>query len=69
MSHPQHTDVSRLGVEWELQLPATATATAKREPSCAYDLHPSSRQCWILNLSQTRDRTPILMVASQVHYH
>ena len=29
--HPQHMEVPRLGVELELQLPATATVTAMRE--------------------------------------
>ena len=31
--HPQHTEVPRLGVESELQLPAYPTATATWDPS------------------------------------
>ena len=31
-------------------------------------LHHSSRQCWILPLSEARDRTCILMDASQIHF-
>ena len=67
-SHLQHMDVPRLGVEWELQLLAYATAT--RDPSCICDLHHSSQQCWILNpLSEARDPTCNLMVLSQIHFH
>ena len=40
--HPWHMEVSGLGVESELQLPACATA--KRDPSCICDLHHSSQQ-------------------------
>ena len=47
--HLQHMEVPRLGVEWELQLPATATATAMPEPSRVCGLHHSSRQHQILN--------------------
>ena len=43
--HPQYMEVPRLGVEWELQLPATATATWNLSHVC--DLHHSSWQCWI----------------------
>ena len=54
--HLRHMEVPRLGVEWELPLPATATATP--DPSHIWDLHHSSRQHWILNpLSKARDRT------------
>ena len=50
-----------LGVESELQLPAAATATAKRDPSHFCNLHHSSQQCQILNpLSKARDQTCIL---------
>ena len=39
----------------ELQLPAYATATAMRDPSCICNLHHSSGQCQILNpLSEAR---------------
>ena len=47
-------EVSRLWVESELQLPATATAT--QDPSCICDLHCSSWQGQILNpLSEASD--------------
>ena len=63
--HPMHVEVPRLGVESELQLPATATAM--REPSCGCDLHHSSWQHQILNpLSKARDQTRVLMDPSQV---
>ena len=45
--HPWHTEVLRLGVESELQLPAYTTTTL--DPSFICDLHHSSWQCWILN--------------------
>ena len=62
--------VPRLGVELELRLPAHATATATRDPSCVSDLHRSSRQCRILNpLSEARARTRVLMETTQVPYH
>ena len=49
--HPRHMEVPRLGVQWELLLPAyiTATATAMPDPSCVCTLHHSSRQRRILN--------------------
>ena len=51
-----HMEVPRLGVEWELQLPAYATATATWDLSCIYDLYHSSLQCWIPNpMSEARD--------------
>ena len=54
--HPQHTEVPRLGVESELELPAYTTATAMQDPSCVCDLHHSSWQPWILTpLSEARD--------------
>ena len=66
--YPRHMEVPRLGVETELQLPAYATATATRDPSCVFDLRHSSRQHQILNpRSQARDQTSILMDASRVH--
>ena len=40
-------EVTRLGVESELQLLATATVT--RDLSCVCDLHHSLWQCWTLN--------------------
>ena len=57
-SHPQHMEVPRLGIESELQLPASTSATAMQNPSRIFD----PRQCWILNpLIEARDRTCILM--------
>ena len=56
------------GVEWELQLPAYATAT--RDPSRICNLHHSSQQRRILNsLSEARDRTCHLMVTSRIRFH
>ena len=65
--HPQHMEVPRLGVELELWPLAFATAT--QNPSHICDLFHSSRQHRILNPpSEARDRTHILMDASQVCY-
>ena len=65
--HPQHTEVPRLGVESELQLPAYTTATATWDLSNVCDLHHSSWQCWIFNpLSGARDGTCNFMVPSQI---
>ena len=49
--HPRPMEVPRLGVELELQLPAstTATATVMQDPGCICSLHHSSQQCHILN--------------------
>ena len=56
-------EVPRLGVEWELQMPAYTTATATQDPSRICELHHSSQQCQILNpLSEGRDGTHNLMV-------
>ena len=66
--HLQHMEVPRLGVESELKLPAYTTATATRDLSRAYDLHHSSRQCQNNPLSEARDRTRVLMDASQVRF-
>ena len=49
-SYLWHMEVPRLGVELELRLLATATATAMQDPSCVCDLHHSSRQGQILNV-------------------
>ena len=50
-------EVPRLGVEWELHLPAYATAMATPDPSHTCDLCHSLRQLQILNpLSEARDR-------------
>ena len=61
-------DVTRLGVESELQLLAYATGIAMQDPSHVFNPHHSSRLPWILNpLSEARDRTwGILMDPSQV---
>ena len=65
--HPWLMEVPRLGVELELELPAYTKAMAKRDPSCIFDLHHNSQQCWILNpLSKARDRTHISMDPSWV---
>jgi len=44
----RHTEVLRLGVESELQVPAYLAATDTRDPCCVCDLYRSSRQCWSL---------------------
>ena len=63
----QHMEGPRLGVESELQLPASATATATRDLSRVCNLHHSSRQHQVLNpLSEARDRTCVLVDSSQV---
>ena len=65
--HPRYMEVSRLGVESELQLPAYNTASATPDLSRVCDLHHSSRQQWIFNpLIEARDQTSILMDASQI---
>ena len=64
----QPMEVPWLGVESELQLLAYAAATATPDPSHLCDLHGSLHQHRILNpLSEARDRTHILMDASQIH--
>ena len=66
--HSRQVEVPRLGVQSELQLPATATATP--DPSCICDLHHSSWQPWILNpLSKVRDWTRNLIVPSRIRFH
>ena len=67
--HPQHTEVPRLGVKSELQLPAYTTTTATWDPSHICHLYHSSWRCRILNpLSKARNQTCILMDTSQVRY-
>ena len=67
--HLWHMQVPRLGVTWELQLPAYTTATATLDPSHVCDLHRSSQQRWILNLlSEGRDQTHVLTDTIRVHY-
>ena len=56
--HLPHLEVPRPGGQLELQLPATATATAARDPSGICDLRHSSQQHQILNpLSEARNPT------------
>jgi len=63
-------EVSRLGIESELQLPAYATATATWVPSHVCDLHHSSRQHRILNpLSEAREQTHNLVVPIGIRFH
>ena len=63
--HPQHVEVSILGVKSELQLLAYATGIAMRDPRCVCDLHHSSQQCRIPDpLSKARDQTCILVHTS-----
>ena len=65
--HLWYMEVPGLRIKLELQMQAYTTATATQDPSCACDLHQSSRQHQILNpLSKARDRTHILMDASRV---
>ena len=60
-------EAPRLGVQWELRLPAYTTATAMQDLSHVCDLHHSSRQCQILNpLSEARDQTRDLIVPSRI---
>ena len=63
-------EVSRVGVELELQLPAYARAKAMPDLSRICDLHRSSRLHRILNpLSKARDRTHNLKVPSWICFH
>ena len=65
--HPWDMEVPRLGVELEVQLPAYATATATRDPSCVCDLHCSSWQSQISKpLNEARDQIHILMGTSWI---
>ena len=62
-----HMEFPRLGVQSELQLLTTATATATQDPGCICDLHHTSQQGRILNpLKEARDRTRNLIVPSQI---
>ena len=70
--HPWHMEVPRLEVLWEnwsCSCGAYPLATAMPDPSRVYDLYHSSQQCRILNsLSEARDRTCVLMDATQIHF-
>ena len=62
--------VPRLGVQSELQLLAYTTATATPDASCICNLHQSSQEHQILDpLSEARDRTCVLMDASQIRFY
>ena len=64
--HPQHVEVSRQGVKWELQLPTYTSAIAMRDPSHVCDPHHSSQQCRIFDpMSEARDQTCVLMDTGQ----
>ena len=66
--HLQH--IPRLGVQSELQLPASITAIATQDLNSVCHLHHSSWQCWIPDpLSQARDWTCILMDTSCICFH
>ena len=68
--HAWYMEIPGLGVQSELQPLAYTTATATQDPSCIWDLHWSSWQCWILNpLSKARDWSCNLMVTSQICFH
>ena len=65
-----HMEVPRPGVQSELLLPASTTASATPDPSRTCDLHHSSRQHRILNpLSKARDQTRNLMVPNRICFH
>ena len=67
--HLKHMEVSWLGDELELQLPAYATATSNEGPSLICNLNLSSQQSRILNpLSEAGDQTCILKGTTQFHY-
>ena len=63
-------EVTRLGVESELQLPAYATATATQDLSHVFDLHLNSQQHQILNHWARLGIEPvhILMDTSWTHF-
>ena len=67
-SHTQHMEVPRLGVQSELQPPATTTATAMQDPSCVCDLHHSLWRQILSPLSKAKDRTCNLMVLSWIFF-
>ena len=65
-----YMEIPRIGVELELQMPAYATVTATRDPSCISNLYHSSQQCWIPDpLNKAMDWTCILMDTSLIHFH
>ena len=63
--HPQHMEISRLGVQSELQLPAYITAIVTQDLSRVCNLHHSSQQRRIVNpLSKAKEQTCALMDAN-----
>ena len=67
MATLRHMEVSRLGVELELQLPAYTTAIVMQDLSHVWDLYYSSRQCQLLNpLSKAKNQTHIPVDSSQI---
>ena len=64
---PWHMEVSRLGVELELQPLACARATATLDPSRVFDLHRSSQQRRILTTEQGQGSNRNFMVPSWIH--
>ena len=70
--HPWHTEVPSLRVEWEIQLPAYATAIAMPDWSHICNLQSScslQHSRWMLNpLLEARERTLILKDTSPALY-
>ena len=67
---PRHLEVPRLGVQSELQMPASTTAAATQDPSRVCDLYHGSQQCQILNpLSEARAGTHNLVFSRQICFH
>ena len=67
--YPGHTEVPRLGVQSELQLPAYTTVTATQDRSLVCNPHHSSRQCQIPSpLNEARDQIRYLMVPSRIWF-
>ena len=65
----QHMEVASLGVDLELHLPATATATAMWDLNHICNLHHSSWQHWIPDpLSKVKDQTHILINTSWIRF-
>ena len=63
-------EISSLGVESELQVPAKSTATATQDPGRISDLNHSSQQRQISDpLSKARDLIGILMDTSRICLH
>ena len=66
----QHMEVPRLRVESELRPLSYVSATVTLDSRHICDLYHSSWQHWIRKpLSEARDRPPVLMDVSQIHFH